>query len=83
MNRVRGIERAALTIVSLLLDCNTQVLSRCQLYNQRLFLPAEIHLLVLPVIIRLMMELNVKFPQHTCEHKAGLDITKTAFKDNQ
>ena len=50
---------------------------RSKLDDQRLLLPRQIHLLILPARIRFIAELHIEIPDHTRKNKSRLEITKT------
>lgn len=48
---------------------------RSKLYNQRLFLPRQVHLLIFPDRVHFTAKLHVKVPNHTRKNKSRLEIS--------
>ena len=47
---------------------------RSKLDNQRLFLPRQIHLLIIPDWSGFITKLHIKVPDHTCKNKSRFEI---------
>ena len=50
---------------------------RSKLDDQRLLLPRQIHLLIIPDRVRFIAELHIEVPDHTRKNQSRLEITKT------
>ena len=50
---------------------------RSKLDDQRLLLPRQVHLLILPARVRPIAELHIEVPDHTRKNEARLEITQT------
>ena len=49
---------------------------RSKLDDQRLLLPRQVHLLIIPDRVRFIIKLHIEVPDHTRKNKTRLEVTK-------